>query len=67
VLHSQEQHSTPAQHMAGEAEEVDHAEEAHVEQDTLEEHEAPEEKDGSTTEDDGDEEGAPQGGDQQPQ
>jgi hypothetical protein len=47
VLHSQEQHSTLMQHMAGE-------EEAHVEQ------EAPEEEEGF--EDDGEEEGALQGG-----
>jgi hypothetical protein len=46
VLHGQEQHSTLAQHMAGE-------EEARVEQ------EAPEEQDRSSCEDDGEEEGAP--------
>jgi hypothetical protein len=55
---------TPAQQMVGEGEE-----EAHVEQVTPEEHEAreeaPKEQDGSSSEDDGDEEGAPHGGEQQ--
>jgi hypothetical protein len=66
VLHGQEQHSTLAQQMVGEAEE-----EAHVEQVSPKEHEtrkeAPEEQDGSSSKDDSDEEGAPWGGDQQPQ
>jgi hypothetical protein len=58
VLHDQELHSTPAQQMAREAEE-----EAHVEQVAPEEHkvceEAPKEQEGTSSEDDSDEEGAP--------
>jgi hypothetical protein len=48
MLHAQEQHSTLTQHMAEE-------EEAHVEQETVEE------QDRSSSKDDGEEEGAPLG------